>query len=128
MILVLSSDLIPRHLLHRLLGDIAQRDHTNRLPDTQTNPGRDTTVQSLDTVVLVNVRKSISHRHLLRTVGVVGLGLHFHADDFDGLIPGGETTAKGRGEDFLARAEFGGFVFAGEGADAILTERKEAGQ
>lgn len=120
---MLSSNTLTRQLLHRLLRNITQSNHTHSLPDSQTNSRRNTTVQTLDSTLLVNVSESISHSHFLWAIRVVGFGLHFYAHDFDGLVPGGETSSKGRGEDAFGSGEFlGGIGFAGEAADAVLAE------
>lgn len=121
---MLSSNSLPRHLLHRLLRDIPQSNHTHRLPNPQSNPRRNTPVQSFDTILLVNVRESVADGHLRRTVRVDGFGLHFHAHDFDGLVPGRETSSESGGEDSFWGGEFLSFGFTVEGADAVFTRRQ----
>lgn len=68
---------------------VTQRNHTNGLPHAQSDTGSDATVQTLDAIGLVNVLEGVADCHLLGTVRVLLLTLHFDADDFDGLVPSG---------------------------------------
>ena len=119
---MLRSNTLACRLLHQLLGNITKRDHAHRLPDTQPDSGSHTTVETLDARSLVDVAEGVADGHLLGTVRVLLLGLHLHAYDFDGLVPGGKTTTEGGGEDLLRDGEFLRVVgLAGRGADAVLT-------
>ena len=102
---MLSSHLIASEVLNHLLGHIAERNHAHSLPHTQTDTRHHTAVQALDTRLAVDVSESVADGHLLGSVGIVFLALHFHAHDFDGLVPGGETTAEGGCEDLFGHAE-----------------------
>ena len=102
---MLSSDLVASEVLNHLLGHIAERDHAHGLPHTQTDTRHHTAVKALEAGLAVNVPESVADGHLLGPVGVVLLALHLHAHDFDGLVPGGETTAEGGCEDLFGHAE-----------------------
>lgn len=68
----------------RSLDVIGKRDHADRLPDPQPDPRGDTPVQSLDPVLLVDVREGVGDRLLLSGSGGVGRldgGLHLDSDD-----------------------------------------------
>lgn len=109
-------------LLDGLFGHVTQGHHAHRLPDTQTDTGCHTTVETLETTRLVDVSECVADRHLLWAVRVVLLRLHLHTHDFDGLVPRAETTTKGRSEDALTRGKLLlGVGLAGEAANAVLT-------
>jgi hypothetical protein len=68
----------------RSLDVIRKRDHADSLPDSQPDPRGDTPVQSLDPVLLVDVRQRVGDRLFLGgSDGVGGLhgGLHLDSDD-----------------------------------------------
>lgn len=116
---MLSSHLVTSDILNHLLRHIAERNHAHGLPYTQTDTRHHTAVQALDARLAVDVAESVADGHLLGPVGVVFLALHFHAHDFDGLVPGGETTTQSGGEDLFGHAEFDGGIFlVGDFADA----------
>lgn len=92
-------------LLYVLFGYVTKSDHANGLPDTQTDTGSDTTVETLHAVLLVDVLEGLADSHVLGTVGVLLLALHLDADDLDGLVPGRKTTTKSRSEDLLRDTE-----------------------
>jgi len=102
---MLSSNLVASDVLDHLLGHVAERDHAHRLPHTQADTRHHTAVKALDTGLAVDVSESVADGHLLGPVGVVFLALHLYAHDFDGLVPGGETTAEGGCEDLFGHAE-----------------------
>lgn len=102
---MLSSDLVASKVLNHLLGNIAERNHAHGLPHTQTDTRHYTAVKALETRLAVDILESVADGHLLGPVGVVLLALHLHAHDFDGLVPGGETTTKGGCEDLFGHAE-----------------------
>lgn len=119
---MLRSHGLTRELLHGLLGHVGQSHHAHGLPDTQTNAWGHTTVETADTARLVNVAEGVADRHLLGSVGIVLLRLHLHTHDFDGLVPGAETTAEGGSEDALWCGQLLlGVGLAGEAADSVLT-------
>lgn len=123
---MLSRRRLARDLLHRLLGNIAQRDHAHRLPDAQTDARHDAAVEALHAALAVDVLESVADGHLFGAVGVVFLALHFHAHHFDRLVPGGETAAESGGEDLLGHAELdAGVFFAADFADAGFAVRDE---
>ena len=88
-ILVLRRNSLPSSLLNHLLSDITQSNHTNRLPHTQTYSRSHTAVQTLHTARAINIPESVADRHFLWAIWVLLLGLHFHAHDFNWLVPGG---------------------------------------
>lgn len=104
---------------------VTKGNHADRLPDGKTDAGSDTTVEASKTVRVVNVAERVADRHLLGAVGVVRLGLHLDADDLDGLVPGGETTTDGGGDNLLAGAELVLLALAGDVADTALGEAAE---
>ena len=116
---MLSGDLVTSEVLNHLLGHIAERNHAHGLPHTQTDTRHHTAVQALDAGLAVDVLEGVADGHLLGPVGVVLLALHLHAHDFNGLVPGGETTTEGGCEDLFGHAELDRRVFfAGDFADA----------
>jgi hypothetical protein len=116
---MLRSNLVTSNVLYHLLRNITQRNHAHGLPHTQTDTRHDTAVEALDARLAVDVAESVADGHLFGPVGVVFLALHFHTHDFDGLVPGGETTTEGGCEDLFRHAEFDRGVFlVGDFADA----------
>lgn len=116
---MLRSNLVTSHRLNPLLSHVAERNHAHGLPHTQTDTGHHAAVQALDAGLAVDVLEGVADGHLLGPVGVVFLALHFHAHDLDGLVPCGETTTEGGGEDLFGHAELdAGVFFAGDFADA----------
>lgn len=84
-----------------LFRNVTESNHADGLPDAQTDTGSDTTVETLHAVLLVDVFEGLADSHVLGTVGVLLLALHLDTDDLDRLVPGGQTTTKGGGEDLL---------------------------
>jgi hypothetical protein len=120
--LMLSSNLVASEVLNHLLGHITERNHAHGLPHTQADTRHHTAVQALDAGLAVDVSESVADGHLLGPVGVFFLALHFYAHDFDGLVPGGETTTESGCEDLFGRAELNGRVFlVGDFADTGFT-------
>jgi hypothetical protein len=116
---MLSSNLVASEVLNHLLGHITECNHAHGLPHTQTDTRHHAAVQAFDTGLPVDVFEGVADGHLLGPVGVFFLALHFYAHDFDGLVPGGETTTKSGGEDLFGRTELDGGVFlVGDFADA----------
>jgi hypothetical protein len=116
--LMLSSNLITSEVLNHLLGHIAERNHAHGLPHTQADTRHHAAVQALEAGLAVDVFERVADGHLLGPVGVFFLALHFYAHDFDGLVPGGETTTQSGCEDLFGRAELDGGVFlVGDFAD-----------
>ena len=66
------------------LDVVGEGNHTNCLPDTESDPGSDTTVQAFDTVLLIDEFESAGNRELGRTIfgGVFRHGLHLHKLQF----------------------------------------------
>lgn len=124
--LMLRRDSLTSKLLDSLLCNIAQRNHADRLPNAESDPRGDTPVQSLDTVLLVNVLERATHAHLLRAVWILGLALHLDPDDLDGLVPGTETTAQRRRQDLLRHAQFLPIFLARRLPDPRLRNATEA--
>lgn len=104
---------------------VTKGNHADGLPDGEANAGSDTTVETGNTVGVVDVAEGVADRHLLGAVGVLSLGLHLDADDLDGLVPGGETTTDGGGDDLLPGGELLLVALAGELADTALGETGE---
>lgn len=114
-------------LLDELLCHVSERNHAHGLPYSETNTRSDTTVQTLETVLLVDVGEGVADCHLLGSVRVLGLGLHFYAHDFDRLVPRAETSTKGRGKNSLGCAELRLWVFfASELTNTVLSAGKLA--
>lgn len=67
---------------------ITQRNHTDGLPDTKSDTGSDTTIQTLQAVVAVDVVERLPDSQVLRSIGIGRLALHLHSNDLDRLIPG----------------------------------------
>ena len=58
---------------------VRKRNHTHRLPDTEGDTRSDTTVETLDSVLRVDVFESVKDRQLGRPVRVVsGFGHRLH--------------------------------------------------
>lgn len=109
-------------------GDVhvTHGNHAHRLPDAEADTGRYAAVQALEAVGLVNVLERVADRHLLGAVGVGLLALHLDADDLDGLVPGRQATANGRGGNLLGGAERLALALARDVADALLGHAAEA--
>ena len=80
---------------------IAESNHADCLPDTETNSRRDAAVKTLDAVVRVDVLRCGSHVQVLGAIGVNGLGLELNADNLDWLVPRAQSTTKSRSSDLL---------------------------
>lgn len=104
---------------------ITQGNHANRLPNTQSNAGSHTPVESLNAVVLVDILEGVSDRHLLGTVRILLLALHLDTNNLDGLIPGRQTTTKSGGGDLLKGAELLAILLVGHLSDALLGKTAE---
>lgn len=104
---------------------ITHGHHTNRLPNTETDTRGNAAVQALNSVCLVDVLESVPDRHLLGSIGVLLLALHFHTDDLNGLVPGRKTTTNGRRQDLLGDAELLTMLLASDTADTLLSETRE---
>jgi len=104
---------------------VTKSHHADGLPDTETHTGSHAPVETLDTVVLVDVLEGLADRQVLGPVRVLGLALHLDSDDLDGLVPGGETTTKTRREDLLPGGQLLGVLLAGDLADSGLSQTRE---
>ena len=141
--LMLSSDHVAREFLHIALRPIQQiskyslsRDqedlhithsnHANRLPNAQADTRHHATIQTLQAIILINVLRRVPNRHLLRTVRVLSLTLHFHADNLDRLVPRTQSTTQARREDLLPRIELAALLLASDSPDTLLRQAREA--
>ena len=113
-------------LFDHLLGDITQSNHANSLPNAQSNARSNTTVETLETVLRVDISEGAADGHLLRPVGVVLLALHLDTHDLDRLVPGGQSTTERTRGDLLDRAEFLPVLLAGELADLALGNTRQS--
>lgn len=122
-------------VLVRLFGSdklpdvVGKADHANRLPDAEEDPWCDTSVETLDAVLLVDVSKRVADGQLFGTIASgsgLGHALHFDADDLDGLIPGGQSTADTGARNALSGVQLVLFGFAREASDRALGETREA--
>ena len=119
---MLRSNLVASNVLNHLLGHVAERNHAHGLPHTQTDTRHHTAVQALEAGLAVDVPESVADGHLLGPVGVILFALHLDTHDFDGLVPGGETSTERRGEDLFGYAELDRGVFlVGDFADTGFT-------
>lgn len=71
---------------------IAPVYHDHCLPNTETNSRSHTPIESLDTIVFVDPFGSSGYGHFFRSTGSFQLRLHFHANNFNRLIPGWKST------------------------------------
>jgi hypothetical protein len=99
------------------------------LPDTKTNSGSDASVETLDTVLRVNIFGGLGDSEILWAVWIDGLRLHLDTDNLNRLVPGGETTTEGRGKDLLPHSEGLAVLLSGQLADLAFGEtgQSEAG-
>lgn len=100
---------------------IAKSNHADCLPDTETDSGGDTTVQTLEAVVGVDVSRCRRNIQVLGAVGVDGLGLQLDTDNLDGLVPCAQTTTKGRSGDLLDNAQLLAALLAGDSSNTGLS-------
>lgn len=99
--------------------------HADCLPDAKHDPRRDTTVQTLQTILLVDVLERSANTHVLGSVGILLLALHLDADDLDRLIPGTQTTTKSTRDNLLGRRELLARVLASQAPDLVLGQTRQ---
>lgn len=104
---------------------VTQSNHTNSLPNAESNTRSDTTVQSFDAVAFVDVLECFSDRQILGSVWVIGLALHLHPNDFDGLIPRRQTTTEGAGDDLFKATELLSLLLVGHFPNGRLGQSGE---
>jgi hypothetical protein len=104
---------------------ITERNHADRLPNAKTDSRSNATVQTLDTVLAVDVIERLSNCQVLGAIGVYRLGLHLDTDNLDGLVPCGKTTTKRGGGDFLPNTELLAALLAHHFADTRLGDTRE---
>ena len=75
------------------------------MPNAQTNARSDSTVQSPDTVLLINILHRFADSQILWAVRIIRLALHLNSNNFNGLIPRAQATTKSTREDFLHTAK-----------------------
>jgi len=66
-------------LFHPFLDVVRERNHAHRLPDTEADTRSNTTVETFDAVLLVNVAERVEYRQLggsVRVSSSFGHGLH----------------------------------------------------
>ena len=73
------------------LDVVGERHHADCLPDAQADARRDTAVETLDAVLLVNVCQGVHNRWLRRCVGLLGQGLHLRTREYEGLGDGKQS-------------------------------------
>jgi len=124
-----SCGCLASYFFYVLFRDVSEGNHADGLPDTQTDTGSDTTVETLHAVLRVDVLEGLADSHVLGTVGVLLLALHLDTDDLDRLVPSRETTTKGGSKDLLGSTKLLAVLLAGGLADTGLgdTGQTEAG-
>ena len=101
---------------------VTKSHHADSLPNTQTNTGRNTTVQTLEAVGIVDILERLADGQVLGTVRVLGLALHLNPNNLNRLVPGGQTTADTRGDNLLASAQFLAVLLTGRAADSVFSQ------
>lgn len=104
---------------------ITKSDHADGLPDAQPHPRGDTAVKPLDAIAVVDVLEGLADGEVLGPVRVVLLALHLDTDDFNGLVPGRETTTQARSQDLLPGGQLLVVFLAGEPADAYFRRSRQ---
>lgn len=104
---------------------VTESHHAHGLPDAETNARCDTTVQALDTVLRVDVAEGVSDSHLLGTVGVLCLALHFDTNDLNRLVPSAEATTNGGSSNLLDCAELLVLGLASHLLNTVLSKTAE---
>lgn len=90
---------------------VTQRYHTNGLPNAQANPRCNAPVEPLQPITRVDISRRVSHGHLLRSVGIVFLALHLHADNLNRLVPCAQSTAQPTCQYLLHTPQFLAILF-----------------
>ena len=120
-----ATTIILRTFIHENLH-VAQRHHANSLPDSQTNSRRNAPVQSLDTIIRIDIPKRLPDSQVLRAVRVGGLALHFHTDHLDRLIPSAQTTTQPGRKHLLVSIQLDARVlFARDPPDALFRQPRQ---
>lgn len=104
---------------------VTKSHHADGLPDTETDTGSYTTVETADAVVVVDVAEGLADGQVLRAVGVGGLALHLDTDNLDGLVPGGETTTETGCQDLFKGRQLSAFLLVSDLADSRLSQTRE---
>ena len=104
---------------------VTESHHAHGLPNAETNARCNTTVEALDTVLRVDVAEGVSDSHLLGTVGILSLALHFDANDLNRLVPSAEATTNGGSSNLLDCAELLVLGLASHLLDTVLSETAE---
>jgi len=104
---------------------ITHSNHANRLPNAQPNTWHNTTIQTLDAIVLVNVSRRVSNRHLLRTVRVLRLTLHLHADNLNRLVPSTQTATESRRQNLLPSIQLAAVILAGDFPNTLFSQSRK---
>lgn len=97
---------------------ITKSNHTDSLPDTQPNTRRNTTIQALDTVRVIDILESLTNSQVLRPIRVLRLALHLDADNLDRLIPSRQPTTKAAGQNLLEAAQSLPVILPGDVPDS----------
>lgn len=108
---------------------VTKSHHADSLPNTQTNTGRNTTVQTLEAVGIVDILESLADGQVLGTVRVLSLALHLNPNNLNRLVPSRQTTTETRGKHLLPSRQLLALLLAGDLADGRLgqTGQTEAG-
>ncbi|GAO46274.1 hypothetical protein G7K_0507-t1 [Saitoella complicata NRRL Y-17804] len=123
---LMTNRVLTRHLLDIPPRNIRKTNHTNRLPNTQPNPGRNTPIQPLHTIILINIPKRTPNRHLRRTIRVSLRTLHLNPNNLNRLIPRTQpTTNNTRSNPFGRRQLFAVFFVRGF-TDPAFRETRES--
>lgn len=95
------------------------------MPNAERNTRSNTTVETLDTIGIVDILEGVTNGHLLGAVGILLLALHLNADNLNGLVPGAETTTKSTGKDLLTSTELLAFPLSGDRANPAFGKTTE---
>lgn len=104
---------------------VTKSHHADSLPHTQGDTRSNSSVKSLNTVGLINILEGLAHGKLLRAVWIVGLALHLDSNDFNRLIPSGQSTTKTRRADLLDRTQLFFFVLPGGIPNRTLRQARQ---
>lgn len=104
---------------------IAQSNHADRLPNTQTNARRDTPVETLHAVIRIDVLRRRHDVQVLGAIRIHRLALHLNADNLNRLVPGGQTTTQRRRKHLLHDAQLLAVLLARNATDAALSNARQ---
>lgn len=104
---------------------VTKSHHANGLPDTQANTRRHATVETLNTIGIIDILESLANSQVLRSVRVILLALHLNPNDFNRLVPGGETTTQTGRQNLFNRGKLLAVVLASDLTDSSFSQTGE---